>query len=42
MVQLIVGKKGKGKTTQLLNKLTGDIKKITRMIIYIAKLTNKI
>ena len=29
MVQLIVGNKGKGKTTQLLEKVNGEIKEIS-------------
>lgn len=39
MVQLIVGNKGKGKTTQLLEKVNGEIKKIPGNIVYLDKNT---
>lgn len=39
MVQLIVGNKGKGKTTQLLEKVNGEIKEITGNIVYLDKNT---
>ena len=39
MVQLIVGNKGKGKTTQLLDKVNGEIKKISGNIVYLDKNT---
>lgn len=37
MVQLIVGKKGKGKTKQLLDKVNTSIKEATGSIVYIDK-----
>ena len=37
MVQLIVGKKGKGKTKQLLDKVNGEVKEITGNIVYLDK-----
>lgn len=37
MVQLIVGKKGKGKTTQLLDKVNGEIKEISGNVVYLDK-----
>lgn len=39
MVQLIVGNKGKGKTTQLLEKVNGEIKSIPGNIVYLDKNT---
>lgn len=39
MVQLIVGKKGKGKTKQLLDKVNGQIKEISGNIVYLDKST---
>ena len=39
MVQLIVGKKGKGKTKQLLDKVNGEIKEIPGSIVYLDKST---
>lgn len=37
MVQLIVGRKGKGKTKQLLDKVNGEIKGISGNIVYLDK-----
>ncbi len=37
MVQLIIGKKGKGKTKQLLDKVNGSIKVASGNIVYIDK-----
>lgn len=37
MVQLIVGKKGKGKTKQLLDKVNADIKAANGNIVYLDK-----
>ena len=37
MVQLIVGKKGKGKTKQLLDKVNSEVKEITGNIVYLDK-----
>lgn len=37
MVQLIVGKKGKGKTKQLLDKVNSEVKNITGSIAYLDK-----
>ena len=37
MVQLIVGKKGKGKTKQLLDKVNSEIKNISGSIAYLDK-----
>ena len=39
MVQLIVGKKGKGKTKQLLDKVNSEIKEISGNIVYLDKST---
>ncbi|MCI5649085.1 MAG: twitching motility protein PilT [Fusicatenibacter sp.] len=39
MVQLIVGKKGKGKTKQLLDKVNTEIKSTSGSIVYIDKST---
>lgn len=39
MIQLIVGKKGKGKTKQLLDKVNQEIKEITGNIVYLDKST---
>lgn len=39
MVQLIVGRKGKGKTKQLLDKVNSEIKEITGSIVYLDKST---
>lgn len=39
MVQLIVGRKGKGKTKQLLDKVNGEVKEITGNIVYLDKST---
>ena len=39
MVQLIVGKKGKGKTKQLLDKVNSDVKDISGSIVYLDKST---
>ena len=39
MVQLIVGKKGKGKTKQLLDKVNGVIKTAEGNIVYLDKST---
>ena len=39
MVQLIVGRKGKGKTKQLLDKVNGEIKGISGNIVYLDKST---
>ncbi len=39
MVQLIVGRKGKGKTKQLLDKVNGEIKGISGTIVYLDKST---
>ena len=35
MVQLIVGKKGKGKTKQLLDKVNNEVKNIAGNIVYL-------
>ena len=37
MVQLIVGKKGKGKTIQLLDKVNNEIKNVAGTIVYLDK-----
>lgn len=37
MVQLIVGRKGKGKTKQLLDKVNSEIKEISGNIVYLDK-----
>ena len=39
MVQLIVGKKGKGKTKQLLDKVNNEVKAISGNIVYLDKST---
>lgn len=39
MVQLIVGKKGKGKTKQLLDKVNSTIKEVSGNIVYLDKNT---
>lgn len=39
MVQLIVGKKGKGKTKQLLDRVNSQIKEISGNIVYLDKST---
>ena len=39
MVQLIVGKKGKGKTKELLDKVNGQVKTISGSIVYLDKST---
>lgn len=39
MVQLIVGKKGKGKTKQLLDKVNREVKDISGSIVYLDKST---
>ncbi|MCM1057821.1 MAG: twitching motility protein PilT [Firmicutes bacterium] len=39
MVQLIVGRKGKGKTKQLLDKVNNEIKEISGNIVYLDKST---
>ena len=39
MVQLIVGKKGKGKTKQLLDKVNSEVKSISGNIVYLDKST---
>lgn len=39
MVQLIVGKKGKGKTKQLLDKVNSEIREISGNIVYLDKST---
>ena len=39
MVQLIVGKKGKGKTKQLLDKVNNEVKSIAGNIVYLDKST---
>ena len=39
MVQLIVGKKGKGKTKHLLDKVNSEVKAITGNIVYLDKST---
>ena len=39
MVQLIVGKKGKGKTKHLLDKVNNEVKNITGNIVYLDKST---
>lgn len=37
MVQLIVGKKGKGKTKELLDKVNSEIKVVTGNVVYLDK-----
>ncbi len=39
MVQIIVGKKGKGKTKYLLDKVNGDVQKSSGSIVYLDKST---
>lgn len=39
MVQLIVGRKGKGKTKQLLDKVNSEVKDIAGSIVYLDKST---
>ena len=39
MVQLIVGKKGKGKTKELLDKVNSEVKKVSGNIVYLDKST---
>lgn len=39
MVQLIVGRKGKGKTKQLLDKVNAEVKDIAGNVVYIDKST---
>ena len=39
MVQLIVGRKGKGKTKQLLDRVNSEIKEISGNIVYLDKST---
>ena len=39
MVQLILGKKGKGKTKQLLDKVNSEVKDISGSIVYLDKST---
>ena len=39
IVQLIVGKKGKGKTKQLLDKVNSEVKDISGSIVYLDKST---
>ena len=39
MVQLIVGKKGEGKTKQLLDKVNSEVKDISGSIVYLDKST---
>ena len=39
MVELIVGKKGKGKTKQLLDKVNSEVKTVTGTIAYLDKST---
>ena len=39
MVQLIVGKKGKGKTKQLLDKVNSAVKEVSGNIVYLDKST---
>lgn len=39
MVQLIVGKKGKGKTKELLNKVNGQVKNVSGSVVYLDKST---
>lgn len=41
MVQLIVGKKGKGKTKQLLDKVNSEVKDIAGSIVYLDKSTKQ-
>ena len=39
MVQLIVGKKGKGKTKELLNKVNDQVKNVSGSVVYLDKST---
>jgi len=39
MVQLIVGKKGKGKTKELLDKVNSEVKEVSGNIVYLDKST---
>ncbi len=39
MVQLIVGKKGKGKTKELLDKVNAEVKEISGNVVYLDKST---
>ena len=39
MVQLIVGKKGKGKTKELLDKVNGQVKNVSGSVVYLDKST---
>ena len=39
MVQLIVGKKGKGKTKQLLDKVNSEVQSVSGNIVYLDKST---
>ncbi len=39
MIQLIVGKKGKGKTKQLLDKVNAEVKTVSGNIVYLDKST---
>lgn len=39
MVQLIVGKKGKGKTKELLDKVNGQVKTVPGSVVYLDKST---
>ena len=39
MVQLIVGKKGKGKTKYLLDKVNSEVKNVSGNIVYLDKST---
>lgn len=39
MVQLIVGKKGKGKTKQLLDKVNAEVKDVAGTVVYLDKST---
>ena len=40
MVQLIVGKKGKGKTKCLLDKVNSEVKNILGNVVYLGHLSN--
>ncbi len=37
MIQLIVGKKGKGKTKQLLDKVNAEVKEVSGSVVYLDK-----
>ena len=39
MVQLIVGKKGKGKTKQLLDRVNSEVQSVSGNIVYLDKST---